>query len=176
MILIQKIIYYIAFYLCWVICVQQAAQGNGFIGPLVIAAVIAFHLWFVKETWVELIFILIVSFFGTILDSVYINVGFMHFKAGYETLPWIAPLWLTSLYALFAAAFAQSFGWLRGHWWRMIGFGAIGGTLSYMAAAKLGAAEFLVPTWAVCVVLGVAWGLIFPLCFILFDRLAKRMG
>lgn len=171
MILIQKVIYYIVFYLSWAVCVHEASLGNGFIGPALIGVVIAFHLWFVKKTWMEFFFVLIVAVIGTLIDTVYMEFGIMTFAAKYESVPWLAPLWVTSLYALFAAAFVQSFSWLRGRWLLMIACGAIGGPLSYAAAVRVGAGEFLVPLWVACLVLAVVWALIFPLCFLLLDSL-----
>jgi len=157
--------------MCWLICIQQAAVGNGFIGPILILIVVLFHLWYIQDTRREALFILIISIIGTIIDSLYMNTGLMRFNALYSDFPWIAPLWITSLYTLFAAAFTQSFGWLKERRWTMIFFGAIGGPLSYLAAIKVGAGEFLVPIWVGVIILGAVWSMIFPICFLLFKRL-----
>lgn len=169
--MIQKIIYYALFYVCWVICVQQASVGNGFIGPILIFIVVILHLLFTKDARREALFIVIISLAGTLIDTLYMNTGLMRFNSLYPNFPYIAPLWITSLYSLFAAGFTQSFGWLKERWWTMIVFGAIGGPLSYLAAMKVGAGEFLVPVWVGMIILGIVWSTIFPICFLLFKYL-----
>lgn len=169
--MILKIIYYALFYICWLICVQQAAIGNGFIGPTLIGIVALFHIWYTKDSRQEVLFIMIISVAGTLIDTVYMNIGVMRFNSLYQNFPNIAPLWITSLYTLFAAGFTQSFGWLKERWWTMIFVGAIGGPLSYLAAMKVGAGEFLVPIWIGVSILAIVWASIFPLCFYLFKSL-----
>lgn len=169
--MIQRIIYYALFYISWFVCVQQAANGNRFIGPFLIGVVVLLHFWWTSETKAELIFVCILSVVGTIIDNIYMDAGLMKFEAGYVNFPWIAPLWITSLYALFGAAFIQSFGWLQGRWFAIVLFGAIGGPLCYVAAVKAGAGEFLVPFWVACLILSIVWAILIPLCFVLYNRL-----
>lgn len=159
------ILYAFIYYLAWLICVQQAAHGHGFIGPIVILAVIISQLLFGNSSLKKICFILTLGVLGTLIDTLLLNIGVIRYAAPYEHMPWLAPLWISSLWALFASLFDKTFGWLDGKWALASLFGAVGGPASYLFAVKMGAGEFLLPTPVAIAILATIWAVVFPTCF-----------
>ena len=77
---------------------------------------------------------------------------------------WI-PLWLVLLWCSFAVVMPTGFGFLQklAKPWQAL-FGAVGGTVAYAAAWKLGAVSFSLPVWQVLLIQSVLWGIFVPVC------------
>lgn len=75
---------------------------------------------------------------------------------------WPIPLWLVGLWLMFPLTLAHSLSWLNNRLLLQVIFGAVGGGGSYLAGAKLGAAEINGLGW---VVMPLLWGLWLPLFY-----------
>ena len=92
-------------------------------------------------------------------------------------LPWVqlAPVWIIVLWAGFALTLNHSLAFLKQHvLWSLL-FGAIGGPLAYLGAARLfNAVEFTAPDMQVVLALGIAWAIATPLLLTIASRLVAR--
>jgi len=87
-------------------------------------------------------------------------------------LPGAAPYWILALWALFAAQFNTTFGWLKQPAQRMLlasVLGAIAGPMSFRAGAALGAVRFAQPLLAT-IVLAIGWAILMPVLILLSRR------
>ena len=90
------------FYAGWLVCMHQAPTEHPFLGPLFVAVIIAFHLLSTSLKRVDLILVVSLALLGTLIDSLYIAAGMITYEGGYSCCSWLAPLWITSLFALYA--------------------------------------------------------------------------
>lgn len=170
-----RLINFFFFYLGWGFCLSGAVLGSPFQGPLIVAVILLIHLIVVRFALHEIVLILSLSLFGTINDSVYLNIGMVEYLGGYTHFPWIAPLWVTSIWALFASSIHLSFGWLRGRWVLIVLLGGLGGAASYLAANRVGAAIFYPNYIVVTGIIGLLWAAYMPLSLIWADFLKRRL-
>lgn len=160
--LLVRILSFVFFYVGWGVCMQQAAAGKPWNGPLLVSAMILVHLFTVKNRGEELFLILSVAFFGSLTDSFYQITGLIEFASAGILAPWMAPVWIMSIWALFAMCLNHSLSWLGMHWLLASTFGSGGAMLSYLAGYKLGAAKFLYGPWIVLPIIGGLWLFITP--------------
>ena len=88
---------------------------------------------------------------GLVFDSLLVTVGWLEYPNGMFA-PVVAPYWILSMWVLFATTLNVSLAWLHGRYTLAAVFGAIGGPLSYLAGARLGAVTLAEPRAAV-----IAW-------------------
>lgn len=151
------------FYLGWILTIKFALDGDYWLGPFINLLIIVLHLASIKQRAFEMALILTLPLFGSfLLDGALVISGVLHYSGGGD---WSAPLWVISLWGLFATSINHSLSWVGKKLWLAVGTGAIGGTLSYLAAIKVGVAQFLVPEWTGIACLAVAWGVVMPLCY-----------
>lgn len=164
----------IAFQLGWFACVLGAAAGQPWLGPAIASAAIAAHLVTAPQPMREAGIIALVGMLGTLLDSVPVAAGWLGFPHG-QTATWLAPVWITALWALFATTLNLSLRWLHGRYWLAGLLGALAGPASYWAGAALGALEVLNPV-AAWSGLAALWGLAMPSAVWLAQRLDGAGG
>ena len=157
-----------AFQIGWFACVLGAANGLPWLGPVVVAAVVALHLALVRRPLPELYLLLAAMLIGLVLDSLLLATGWLRYSAGLW-LPGLAPYWIVSMWALFATTLNVSMGWMRGRPVLTVLMGAVGGPLSYLAGEKLGAIELTQPIAALAA-LSLAWAMAMPLLMWLAAR------
>jgi hypothetical protein len=166
-----RLINFGAFYLGWFACVVGAARGLPFAGPAVVVALIGVHLLLAPHRVSELRLIAAVGALGFLIDSVQAALGVFTF-AGQPGV-WLCPLWLASLWLIFATTLNGSMNWLTGRYAVGAALGAISGPLSYCAAVRIGVIEF--PSVAVSVTaLALVWALTVPTLLLLRDWIALR--
>lgn len=163
------------FYIAWLVCIDQATGPYPYSGPILIAFLLAIQLYFSKERLLETILIASVALFGTIVDSIYIHIGWIDYKGGYENFQGIIPLWMTSLWAFYATTINHSLAWAKRSFWLMFVLGGFGGAASYSVAFKLGAATLHVPVAQALIVIGIVWSFVFPFTFYYNDWLKKKL-
>ncbi len=171
--IIQRIISFLFFYIGWGICLECASQGEPYIGPLVVFGMLVFHLGFIKRRMEELFLVITVALAGTVIDSIYSFVGLIHYKAGYPAFPHLAPLWLTSVWVLYAMCLNYSLSWFYQRWILASVLGASTAILSYLAGERVGAIVFLHPTFTMECTIGLVWAVAFPLSLI-YSRWVSR--
>ena len=101
--------------------------------------------------------------FGSLADGALASAGGLVFH--HETAWWGLPLWMPALWAAFAGAIPILLGGLRERKWSVALFGAVGGPLAYLGAARLGALHDFQP-WAMACV-AVEWA-VFPVLVLTF--------
>lgn len=150
------------FYGGWFYCVQSVVNCNQFQGALVIGIILIYLFIVSNHRLADLIMLITITLFGSITDTLYAYTGFIQYKCVHETLPWLAPYWLVSLWMLFATLIRESFAWLYGRWTLAIVLGSAGGVSSYLAAMRMGAASFLVSESTGIIILAIMWAMIVP--------------
>lgn len=174
--LVKKIINGALFYLGWGWCIKDALTSEFPIqGPLIVAAILVIDLLIKSNRLSELIIIVIVTLGGTFIDTAFQLAGLIQYKGFYPGYPWIAPLWISSLWALYATSLNGSLSWLRASKWLAIVFGAIGGPFCYLFAIRLGAAEVLVYLPLYLAILGATWAFILPFTLYLAQFIASAI-
>lgn len=164
------------FYLGWVLTIKFILEDKFWQGPVINLAIIALHVARVPNKLLETALIACFCLLGTIVDTSLAYFDIIHYEGRYECCPWLAPAWITSLWALFATSINHSLSWVGKSLWISILVGAVGGTFSYMTAIQVGAAHFLVPTWVGIAILVAIWAVVMPFCFVLNDFLKRALG
>lgn len=158
----------IAFQAGWFATVLGAANGLPWVGPVAVLVVGALHLRTSRRPGVEARLLLAAMALGLILDSLLLATGWIAYPNGIWA-PGLAPYWIVALWALFATTLNVSLRWLRGRDALAVLFGAVGGPLSYVAGARLGAMSFI-DTQPALIALAIGWGVVMPV----LTRLAAR--
>jgi hypothetical protein len=159
----------IAFQAGWFATVLGAANGMPWLGPVAVLLVGGLHLRSSRRPAIELRLLMIAMALGLMFDSLLLATGWITYPNGFWA-PGLAPYWIVALWALFATTLNVSLRWLRGRDALAIVFGAVGGPLSYLAGARLGAMSFLDAVPAL-IALAVGWGALMPF----LTRLAARL-
>lgn len=157
----QFIINLLAFDAAWFLTVKGAAMGLPWLGPVVTLAVLAYHLATSRQRAVELRLAAFALFLGFLTDSLLLATGWIAYPNG-QWIPGLAPYWIIMMWVLFATTLNVSMRWLHGRLRLAALMGAVGGPVSYLAGAKIGAMSF-VETVPAVVALAIAWGVAMPL-------------
>jgi len=159
------------FQVAWFACVLGAANGMPWLGPLVVAAVVAYHLKRVPEPRAEVMLLMLAAVIGLVFDSLLVSAGWLAYASG-QWHPLLAPYWIIAMWIGFATTLNVSMAWLKGRSYLAFVLGAIGGPLAYLGGAKLGGVS-LVDTTAALAALAMGWALIMPLLMLAAQRLDK---
>jgi len=162
-----------AFYLGWFACVVGAAHGMPLLGPALVAGLIGLHLLLVPQRAMELRLIAAVGAIGFVVDSTQALLGVFRF-VGHPGM-WLCPLWLASLWMIFASTLTGSMNWLARRYALAAVLGAFSGPLSYIAAVRIGVIEFPNAHMSI-VALAIVWALTVPGLFRLRDWIAQGTG
>ncbi|MEZ0316101.1 MAG: DUF2878 domain-containing protein, partial [Methylophilaceae bacterium] len=104
---------FIGFQLGWFACVLGAANQLPWLGVLISAPIIAWHLWQAGNPRLELTLMLIATFFGTLFDQSLLSLGLIEYPA--STWPaLLIPVWMMVLWMLFVTTLNVSLRWMRG--------------------------------------------------------------
>lgn len=160
---------FLLFQLGWFACVLGAAHGMPWPGVAVAAAVIACHAWRAAAPLRELSLVLLALVAGGLFESTLVAAGLMHYQGG-VLLPGTAPVWMLSLWGVFATTLNVSMRWLHGRPALAALLGALGGPLAYLSGARLGAVR-LAPGHRTVIVLAIGWAALTPLLCALARRL-----
>lgn len=156
------------FQLGWFACVISAAQGYPWIGTGVATAIVAWHVWAAERPPEEFSLVLQVMLIGALWDSLLVMLGWLAYPFG-TVVAGTAPHWILALWALFATSLNLSMRWLKTRLGWAAVLGALCGPLSYWAAVRLGAVQFVHPARAI-VALSLGWSLIMPALMLLSRR------
>jgi hypothetical protein len=151
---------FVFFQLGWFASVIGAANQLPWIGPAVVALVVAWHLHTAERATEEALLIVLCAAIGVLFDSLLVALGWVQYPSG-MLAPWLAPYWIIGMWILFATTLNFSLRWLRGRAWLGAVLGLTGGPLSYVAGAELGGIEF-VDRVASLTALALGWALILP--------------
>ena len=160
------------FQVAWFACVLGAAHGIPWVGPLVVAGVVAYHLRRVAEPRTEMMLLMLAALIGSVFDSLLVSAGWLTYPAG-QWHPLLAPYWIVAMWIGFATTLNVSMAWLKGRSYLAFVLGAIGGPLAYLGGAKLGGVTFI-DTTAALAALAMGWALIMPLLMLAAQQLEER--
>ena len=162
------IINFILFQIGWFACVVGAANQMPWLGVVVVFAIVIWHLSQAKQPKLEMYLLILTLIIGAIYDQAMLQSDLLTYQAhGWSNS--LTPAWILALWAEFATILNVSLRWMRGRWLIAILFGAIGGPLAYVGAARLGAVSLEVMPLSY-VALSVGWSIITPLLLKLSER------
>ncbi|MHC4830764.1 MAG: DUF2878 domain-containing protein [Planctomycetota bacterium] len=153
-----------AFQAVWCACVLGAAQGSSLPGSIAALLFVAGTVVASRQRQAELRLVVGVGVLGLILDSLVASSGVIAFASPAPIWPeHLAPPWIVALWASFATLAPRSLARLQGKPLLAAALGALAGPLTYVSAAKLGAAEIQVPDWQAAVVVAAEYALAMPI-------------
>lgn len=158
----------------WFAAVVGAGRGLAWPGAVAAALFAAWRLGVSRQRALELSIVGVALVLGLLLDDALAWAGVTRYAA-----PWpspLAPLWLTALWMAFALTIVPLFRHLHGRLPVAAVFGAIGGPLAYLGAARgWHAVAFPAPAWHGLAALAVGWGVTMPLlCWLAREGLRRR--
>jgi hypothetical protein len=159
----------IAYEAVWFAAVIGAGHGQWWPGVLGTLAFAAWRLAVSAHRRIETRLLLVGLLLGLLLENLWVRSGLV----GYATpWPWAAaPAWLIALWLAFALTIVPLFGYLHARPVLSAVFGAIGGPLAYLAAARGWHAVLLpMPMWPTLLALAAGWAIALPL----LTTLARR--
>ena len=159
---------FILFQIGWFACVLGGAHDRPWLGAGIALTIVAWHVGRAARPREELILVLLSGGIGAVADSVPVAVGWVRYASG-TVVAGAAPVWLVTMWMLFATTLNVSLRWLRRDPLVAIGLGAVGGPLAYWGGARLGAMEFAAPV-AATAALAFGWAVLTPVLV----RLARR--
>ncbi len=148
----------LGFNLAWWGCVLGAKWAMPWLGPAIMAAFLFFHFRFLGHGKREALFILLAGLFGTVVDNLKAGLGLIDYSGGWPGLEWLAPLWITAMWAGFAALLNHSLGWLRERYILAFLLGALFGPPSYLTGVKFDVLHFNLSTLNTVLILAGVWG------------------
>ncbi|MEO1369786.1 MAG: DUF2878 domain-containing protein [Acidobacteriota bacterium] len=165
---LQTVVVFTVLQVGWFSCVLGAAWGVAWLGPAVVAVLVALHLLYSWSWRRDLALMAGLCAVGVVFETLLVRSGWIVYEGTVLTgwaPPWIVALWVhfgTMRHALLRMVYGRpAVGAL---------VGAIGGPLAYAGGVALGAASFSPPEWRAPVALGVAWALVIPLASFLAWR------
>lgn len=159
---------FLVFQTGWLLCVLAGAGRWHWAGSLLIAAIVALHLWRAKQLKAEFQLIALALLIGMSWDSLLVALGLLQYEHGLLSNH-LAPHWIIALWALFACTLNVSLRWLKDRWLVATVFGAIGGPLAYWAGEKLGAVT-IPDQSAALLTLMIGWAVMTPVLVLLSKR------
>lgn len=166
----NALINFVSFYAGWFACVLGAAQGNLWLGPVVVSGLLLVHLLRVADASREIRLIAMAGLLGWVVDTTLAALGVFSFGA-HSILPWICPPWMVALWMAFASTLRGSLAWLGSRYLLSAGLGAVSAPISYVYGARLGAITLGDPTTASIAAIAVAWAVAMPcLLWLASDR------
>jgi hypothetical protein len=156
MVLIQ----YIGFKISWLLAAWGAVAGPplSYWGALPFFLFLILHVIYTRRIW-ELWFALSVALIGTGLDTICNATGLIHYNGTYPVLSFLAPLWITSLWAGLAVTLDHSLKMLAGRPIWTFAIFAIFGPLAYWTGHEMGAIQFTLDPWTTMFILAAPWGI-----------------
>lgn len=153
----------------WLACVLGGAQGLPALGPVVVAGIVAIHLFLAEKPGIELRLIAIVALIGLAWDSALVATGFMSYPSG-TVVTGLAPYWIVAMWVLFATALNVGLSWLKGNLLLASLFGGVGGALAFFGGYRLGGV-YMPDLAAGLAAQAVGWAIIMPLLTVIASRL-----
>lgn len=166
----------IGYQIVWFSAIIGAGRGLWWPGVIAAAVFIPMHLGFARQSAaqrsIDVRLLVIAVFIGLLLDGAVAASGFARYAASTLTLlPGGAPLWILAVWASFALTLRHSMIFLLGRPTVALLFGALGGPLAYLGAARgWQAISFAEPRWMALLTLAIGWGLAIPLLTALAHR------
>lgn len=167
----RNIINILVFYLGWTVCAYSGAEGAPIKGMALALFLMSFHLFVISR---NAALDLILGCFSVSI-GIFVDTALMHTVLNFNTLnpwmPFVTPLWILADYLLFSTMINNSLAILKNSPILQAILGAIGGALCYFIGLQIGAVTFIVEPYIALIVLGITWGCLLPLFFVLNEFL-----
>ncbi len=157
---LQLLATFLIFEAAWFACVLGAAHGQMGWGIAAVAVSIAWQLGGSNRRGVDLTLMAVAFGVGLAWDTLLSQAGLVVY-ASPAPLAAVAPLWILALWIQLGSILREPLRWLHGRPWFGVALGAVGGAVSYAAAARIGACSFRDPVVALGV-LAAGWGILLP--------------
>ncbi len=159
----KYILNFVLFQAGWFACVLGGAQDLPVVAIAAASLVIGVSLYgFSADRLSDLRLLWMVALIGFCVDSINLWLG-VFALIGTPRFPHLCPVWLVALWAVFGTTLRGSLHWLRGRYGLSALLGAVGGSLSYVGGAKLGAVTMPSDHMFSVVVLALVWAVVVPL-------------
>jgi hypothetical protein len=162
------IINFVAFQIGWFACVLGGAHQLPWVGVVIVAGVLAYHLAQAHRPTAELSLIVLAAIVGGTWDSLLVAAGLLAYPSG-TLIAGTAPYWIVAMWMLFATTLNVSLRWLKGRYVLAALLGGIAGPLAYFGGAKLGGVQFQDMTLGLGA-LAVGWAVFMPLLMAVSNR------
>jgi hypothetical protein len=175
MIKLHYLFHFLMYYIAWFTGIELAAHGAGLSAFLFIMLIsllqIGWQFKICKKTHGLFYFILILTLIGSLLDTVFIQIGIIRFSSNlfspYLTAPWMIAIWIS-----FAILLYSVLNNLLTRYFLMGVLALAGFPIAYAAGAKMGAALFPYG-YVSCIIVGVTWGIFLPTCLYFYNWIIK---
>lgn len=173
----RNIINLIMFQIGWFACVLGAANGQGWLGIVIVGVLTAIHIATSQPRKQEIILLLAAGVVGYIWESLLFTMSIIAYPGHEYTFS--APLWMAALWINFAITLNVSLAWFKQHLVLAGLAGMISAPLAYYAGDKLGAISFP-DQWLALAIIGIGWAFLFPFlswfahCLITNSNMAHR--
>lgn len=163
----------LGFNIVWTALVLGAAHGRVWIGLPAYFLFAACQLWASPHSRRELQLTLVVAPMGWLVDSLYVALGLLQYAQPWPGPPF-APWWIAVLWANFVLLLNHSLAFFRRRQALVAALGMVGGPLTYLGAARLGAVTFGPDRLTALLVLALVWSVAVPLLFRLDGLFRKQ--
>lgn len=152
----------IAYEAVWFTAVIGAGHGQWWPGVLGTLAFAAWRLMVSRHRRVEWRLLAVALVLGLVLENLWVHGGLVAYAAPW---PWAeSPAWLMCLWLAFALTIVPLFGYLHTRPALAAVFGAVGGPLAYLGAARgWHAVTMPSPLWPALLALAAGWAIALPL-------------
>lgn len=153
---------FVLYEMVWFASVMGASHGAAW--PAGVATLLfgAWRLTVSQNARAEIRLVVVGVLLGFLFDGALVRSGLVAYAA-----PWpagMAPAWILALWAAFALSVVPLLGYLHTRPWLATAFGAAGGPLAYLGAARGWAViHFAEPMWHPLLALALGWGAAMPL-------------
>tara|TARA_Y100001978_G_scaffold120166_1_gene107054 strand:+ start:1363 stop:1896 length:534 start_codon:yes stop_codon:yes gene_type:complete len=175
----MKYIFYIfnvfGFKLCWWACVLGAINNQKFLGPLLISVYLIIHIFSISKNLrkAEINLLLIAGILGTFVDSLLLNFNILSYEGMYNSINFIAPLWITGMWVGFTATLNHAFKNIMEKYFTQTVLGIVAGPIAYATGNSLGAIKFntLYSDNFILLIIAIVWGISFPLLCLISNKI-----
>lgn len=167
----QKIANFVLFQVGWFTCIFGGASGHVVASVLFSLALVAISVWQTPFKKNALALFGKIGLYGLVGDTLLLQLGFLEFNSPVP-FAFLSPMWMWTLWILFASTLNQSMAWLLGKPLMGALLGVIFGPLSYIAGVELGAASWGNKLQAI-VLIGLIWAIGMPIFLFWAQQVSK---
>jgi hypothetical protein len=156
---------FVLFQAGWFAGVYLAGDGRPWIAALTLLAFAVAHVAMSRRRALELAVLLPCLPLGFLVDGLIASSGALEYRGAYRIAAGfvLPPLWILGMWLVFACTFRHSFRWIAGRPFLAAILGAVGGPLSYAAAARFSAVDVREPFARSILVVAASWAVALPL-------------